>query len=129
MSTPQHPQKKKGLSGFAIAGIGCLGLLIVIFLGGGFVVAKFMPQLKEMAEDPSKMVIWALEKNPDIEVIKKDDVKREITYKTKSTGEVVTVSYEDLAQGKMKPDNKEVIPAEEAPAPPQIAPPAPPANP
>jgi hypothetical protein len=106
-SPPPHP--KKGLSGFAIAGIGCLGILVLLFLGGGFIVAKYMPQFKEkMAEfekDPAKAAVWALELNPDIEVLNKDDAKREITFKTKSTGETTTFSYDDLQNGKMSVKN------------------------
>lgn len=105
MSAPHGPQQKKGLSVFAIAGMGCLGLLVLLFLGGGIIVAKFMPQIKEMAaeyeKDPALFAIRILEMNPDIEVIKKDDAKREITFKTKSTGETVTITYDDLASGKM----------------------------
>ncbi|MCW0219515.1 MAG: hypothetical protein OJI67_14415 [Prosthecobacter sp.] len=101
MNTPQDPNQKKGLSGLAIAGIGCGSLLLLAFLGGGLLLAKGCSKFKEFAADPAAAVVWAMEQNPDIEVIKKDDAKREITYKTKSTGEVTTISYEDIKQGKL----------------------------
>lgn len=103
---PQHPHQKKGLSGIAIAGIGCLGIVVILFLVGGFFVAKFMPNLKEFAEDPAKAAVWVLEMNPDIEVLNKDDTKREITFKTKSTGETTTLSYDDLENGKFSVKNE-----------------------
>lgn len=101
MSHPQNPQKKKGLSGLAIAGMGCGVLLLAAFLGGGFLVAKISSKIKNFAEDPAKAAVWALEMNPDIQVLKKDDAKREITFKNKSTGETSTISYEDLEKGKL----------------------------
>lgn len=104
MSTPPSSQKK-GMSGLAIAGIGCLGILVIAFLGGGFVIAKLFPKIKEFAADPAKAAVWALEMSPDIEVLKKDEAKREITFKTKSTGEVTTLSFDDLEKGKISLKN------------------------
>lgn len=105
MSHPQNPQQKKGLSGLAIAGIGCAGLLLAAFVGGGLLVGKIGSKVKEFAADPGKAAgnaaAWALEMNPDIEVLKKNEAKREITFKNKTTGEVSTVSFEDLEKGKL----------------------------
>jgi hypothetical protein len=105
MNQPQNPNQKKGLSGLAMAGIGCGVLLLAALVGGGFMVAKIGSKVKEFAGDPAKAAVWALEMNPDIEVLKKDDAKREITFKQKSTGETSTISYEDLEKGKLTVKN------------------------
>lgn len=101
MSTPQDPSGKKGTSPWAVVGIGCGTLLLLGLLGGGLLVAKGCAKFKEFAEDPSKAAVWALELNPEIEVIEKNDQKREITYRTKSTGETTTISYDELEKGKL----------------------------
>ncbi|SKA80920.1 hypothetical protein SAMN02745166_00697 [Prosthecobacter debontii] len=98
------------MSGLAIAGIGCLGLIVLIFLAGGALVAKFMPQIREAAaefeKDPAKAAtMLALKMNPDVEVLNTDDTKREVTFKLKSSGETTTISYEDFEKGKMKIKN------------------------
>jgi len=107
MSTSTPPEEKKGLSGLAIAGIGCLVILAIALLGGGLLVAKGCSKFKEIAgdldfqKDPAKAAaLMALRLNPDIEIISTDDTKREVTFKTKSKGEVTTVSFDDLQDGK-----------------------------
>jgi len=106
MSTPPPVPQKKGISGLAIVGIGCLGLIVIAFLGGGFLVAKFMPKLKEMAgefeKDPAKAAtLMALKMNPDVEILNTDDTKREVTFKVKSSGETTTISFDDFEKGKI----------------------------
>ena len=44
--------------------------------------------------------VMALKMNPAIEIVKTDDAKGEITYRNKQSGEQVTMSFNDLAQGK-----------------------------
>jgi hypothetical protein len=107
---PPLPNEKKGMSCLAVGGIGCLVLLAAVFLGGGALVAKFLPQIKtfmsDMEKDPVKAAaMLALNVNPDIEVQSTDDEKREVTFKIKSSGESMTVSFEDLSQGKLKMTN------------------------
>lgn len=116
MNPPQLPTQKKGLSGCAIAGMGCLTIVIILFLGGGFLVAKFMPDLKQMAadfeKDPGKAAtLMALKMNPDVEVLHVDDTKREVTFKLKSSGETTTLSFDDIEKGKfsLKNDKGEKI--------------------
>lgn len=105
ISSPTPP--KKGLSGLAIAGIGCGGLLIVVLIGGGLLVAKGCSAVKQMAGDfqknPTKAAATLLVKaNPDLELVSSDDAKGEMTIKDKKTGEVTTMSFDQLSQGKFK---------------------------
>ncbi|MEZ5305026.1 MAG: hypothetical protein R3F11_30930 [Verrucomicrobiales bacterium] len=98
--TNNSTQQKKGLSPLAWVGIGCgglvlLGVIAVVGLGvWGFGKAK------EFAEDPSKIVELAVNADPNLEVVKNDADAGEFTYRNKSTGEEITISYEDIRNGK-----------------------------
>jgi len=110
VSPPALPNEKKGLSCLAMGGIGCLVLVVAAFLGGGALVAKFFPAIKTFIADAEKdparaAAMLALKVNPDIEMVTTDDEKREVTFKVKSSGETMTVSFEDLSQGKLKMTN------------------------
>jgi hypothetical protein len=110
VAPPALPNQKKGLSCVAIGGIGCLVLVVAAFLGGGAVVARFFPQIKAFIKDAEKdpalaTAMLALKVNPDIEMVTADDSKREVTFKVKSSGETMTVSFDELAQGKLKMTN------------------------
>lgn len=85
-------------------------LVVAAFLGGGALVAKFFPEIKTFIADAEKdparaAAMLALKVNPDIEVVTTDDEKREVTFKVKPSGETMTVSFEDLSQGKLKMTN------------------------
>jgi hypothetical protein len=110
VAPPALPNQKKGLSCLAIGGIGCLVLVMVAFLGGGAMMATFFPQIKSFIKDVEKdpalaAAMLALKVNPDIEMVTADDSKREVTFKVKSSGETMTVSFDELAQGKLKMTN------------------------
>jgi hypothetical protein len=100
------PPPKQGLSGGAIAGIGCGALFLLMCIGGGVLVMKGCSKVKEMAGDfkknPAKAgATLAVKANPQLEFISTDDSKGTITFKDKSSGEVMTMSYNDMAQGKV----------------------------
>lgn len=110
MSNPPPVPQKKGLSGLAVVGIGCLGLIVIAFLGGGILVAKYLPKLKEVAgdfeKDPAKAAtLLALKMNPDVEILSTDDAKREVTFKTKADGKTTTVSFDEFEKGKITVKN------------------------
>lgn len=110
IAPPALPNEKKGLSCLAMGGIGCLVLVAAAVLGGGALVAKFFPDLKafvaDVKKDPARAAaMLALKANPDVEVVTTDDEKREVTFKVKSSGETMTVSFEDLSNGKLTMTN------------------------
>lgn len=102
---PGSPAPKKGLSGLAIAGIGCGGLIVIGLIGVFILVGKACTGLKEYAQEAQKnpakaAALLAAKFNPDIEVISTDDAKGEITLKDKKTGKVTTLSFDDIKNGK-----------------------------
>lgn len=143
MSTPPGiPKEKKGMSCLAIGGIGCLVIVIALFLGGGAVVAKYFPQLKSAMEEyqkdakssPDKAAAkLGLKVIPTVQIVREDDVAKTITFKTGADGEEMTMHYEGISSGKGKPKitnskGEEVDLSQKSNgAAPVLAPPAPPA--
>ena len=105
MDTPQSPAPKKGLSGLAIAGIGCGGLIVLVIIAVFILAGKACTKINEVAGDfqknPAKAAaMLALKFNPEVEVVSTDDTKNEITIRTKKDGKTMTMSFEDVANGK-----------------------------
>lgn len=105
MDNPTAPAPKKGLSGLAIAGIGCGGLLVIVAILVFVLLGKACTKLGEVAGDfqknPAKAAaMLAMKMNPDVEIVSTDDAKNEITIKTKSDGKTMTMSFDDVANGK-----------------------------
>jgi hypothetical protein len=104
---PTPPPQKKGLSGLAVAGIGCGALLLLGGIAGGLVIMKGYQKLKEVTGDldfeknPAKSAaLMALRLNPELEIVTVNDATGEVTVKEKKSGDTVTMSFEDIAQGK-----------------------------
>lgn len=105
------PAPKKGLSGLAIAGIGCGALLLLIIAVFAYIGMTAMKKMKEVAGDdwqknPTRAAaLVAAKMNPEWDFVKADDAKGEITVKVKKTGEEITMSYNEVSQGKFKMKN------------------------
>jgi len=103
-SVPPSPAPKKGLPGIAIAALGCLGVIIlVVVVGGGLAYFGFRKATKDLdfKNNPEKSAaLLALKFNPDLEVQNTNDATHEITVKNKKTGEIVTLSFDDIKNGK-----------------------------
>ncbi|MDB6140426.1 MAG: hypothetical protein JWO94_3498 [Verrucomicrobiaceae bacterium] len=99
------PTPKQGLSTIAKVGIGCGGLFILVMLLGGLLAAKGCSKIKEFAGDYQKAPVTASAKlmvamMPDMELVKADETTKEITLKDKKTGQTVTMTLDQLKQGK-----------------------------
>ena len=106
---PVVPQKK-GLSGLAIAGIGCGALLLIGAIGAVVAVWTFAPKAKKLADDfknnPAKAAaMLAVKANPDLDLVNSDDAKGEITVRDKKSGKEVTMSFDEISQGKFRMRN------------------------
>ncbi len=97
---------KKGLHPLAWVGMGCGGLLVVAIIGIIFAVnwgkKKFDEFAAEMTANPQRAVAESILKfHPELEEVSHDDTAGTITVRVKSTGEEMTVSYDDLANGRL----------------------------
>lgn len=108
--TPPPPAggaaKKKGLPALAWVGIGCGALLILGLIAfvvvGGWIFGKAKDTLREFEENPAKVTAKAVvAANPDLEMVETDDAEGTITIRNKETGEVTTVDFEEVKQGKI----------------------------
>lgn len=110
---PVPGQPKKGLSGWAIAGIGCLVIVILGFVGAIFAGKWVWDKVQQIAQesgvslediqsnpDMAKAKIFAA-MHPDIEMVSEDAQAGTMTIKVKSSGETMTVTYKDLSEGKL----------------------------
>ncbi len=108
---PHSPVPRKVLSGLAIAGIGCCGVLLIILVVVVFTVSRIVDKVKDVAGDdwrknPARTAAMVAAKmNPDWDFVKADDAAGEITVRVKKTGEEITMSYNEVAQGKFKMKN------------------------
>jgi hypothetical protein len=100
---PMPPPAKKGTPVWVWILAGVLGLFL---LAGIAVVATgvfIYKQAKDVADNPTAALAkLAAISNPNIEVLGVDDANGKVTIKDKETGKTVTVSIDDLKQGKLE---------------------------
>ncbi|MEM9236051.1 MAG: hypothetical protein AAGB14_04680 [Verrucomicrobiota bacterium] len=102
--SPEAP--KKGLHPMAWVGIGCGGLLLIAVIVGAIAVRWGMSAYDEMVTEltthPQKV---AAEKvvslHPELDLVSEDEESGMLTIRNRATGEEITISYEDLAAGKL----------------------------
>lgn len=95
------------MSCLAMSGIGCLVIIVAIFLGGGAVLAKFWPQIQEWVAEaesnPEKAAAkLGIKVMPGSVIIREDDAKSEFTFKIGADGEEMTMNYKNI-QNSRKP--------------------------
>jgi hypothetical protein len=112
---PQETSKK-GLSGWAWAGIGCGTIVLICVIAFALLVGlckrKFDEFGKEMQANPDRkaaeMVIGI---HPDFSVVSSNDDTKEMTIRDDKTGKEMTFSYRDIADGKFAltaPDGSQI---------------------
>lgn len=89
----------------AWVGIGCGGLLVIaviaVAIGVGMLKRKVNDLQEQFANNPEKAAAeMIVSMNPDVEMVSDDETAGEMTIRVKSSGEEVTVSYADLAEGR-----------------------------
>lgn len=106
MSTTSPSQEsKKGLSGLAVVGIGCLSLVALAGIAGILLINRGCQKVKEIAAEsggnPARLMAkLAVAANPDLEIISTDEAKGEMTLRDKKSGKSITMPLNDLAKGK-----------------------------
>ena len=103
---PPAPAKKKGLPPLAWVGIGCGALVVIaliVFAVGSWLVAKKVRDVAgEFEANPAMAAAkFAVQVNPELELVESDDEAGTPTVRNKETGEVVTFNLEDIEQGKL----------------------------
>lgn len=87
-----------------MGGIGCLVIILAVFLGGGALVAKFLPQIQEYFTEaqanPEKAAAkLAIKLVPGAQILREDDTKREFTFKISDQSEELTLNYANIQSG------------------------------
>lgn len=92
----------------AWVGIGCGGIVILGIVGvvllGGFIFNKAKDALKNPGKASAELMVRA---NKDLEKVSENDATGEMTVRVKSTGEQITLKYDDLAKGKFTIKDKD----------------------
>ncbi|QUE51106.1 hypothetical protein KBB96_19900 [Luteolibacter ambystomatis] len=98
---PPAPVQKKGLPTMAWVGIGCGGIVILGIIAAVCVTMWGIGKVKDMAKNPSKASAELMVRaNKDLEKVSENDATGEMTIRVKSTGEQMTLNYDDLAKGR-----------------------------
>jgi len=100
---PGAPAPKKGMGPLGWIAIGCgaiavLGIL-ALAVGGYMFKKKIVDPIQENPTMAAAEMIVKL--NPELELVSSDPDKNTLTIREKSTGKVVTISAEDIEQGKI----------------------------
>jgi hypothetical protein len=98
---------KKSVPPIAWVGMGCGALLVVCVIVASLLVGWCKRKVDEFAKNPEKAAAEMVVKfNPDLEMVKSDDEKGEMTIRSKN-GEVMTFSYKDIAEGRITVRDKD----------------------
>lgn len=105
MSNGQQAPAKKGIPVWAWIGIGCAAMvilvLIVVMVGGFFVARKVQDVAADFEANPAMATAKMIVKlNPELEEVSTDEEAGTITVRNTKTGEVITVNFEDIEEGK-----------------------------
>jgi cytoskeletal protein RodZ len=103
-STPE-PAAKKGLSGWAWAGIGCGTVLLICVVVSVLLVGWCTRAVNDFSNDMKanperKAAEMMIGIHPDFSVVSSNDETKEMTIKEDKTGKEMTFSYKDIADGK-----------------------------
>lgn len=107
-STSGPVVEKKGMPVIAWVGIGCGGILLLAIIGLIALGGMFFKAAKKVMDNPAKASAeFALRANKDLEKVAENDQSGEMTFRVKSTGEEVTLKYDDLAKGRFTVKDKD----------------------
>ena len=105
--TEEMTPKKKGLSPLAWIGIGCGTLLVIVAVAmvvvGLIAARKFKDVAGDFKDNPEMAAARLIVKvNPELEEVSADEEAGTITVRHTKTGEIATVSIQDLKEGRIK---------------------------
>lgn len=101
--TPPPVPSQKGIPALGWVGIGCGTILVIAIVVISLLVGwckRTVGDLSEFQRNPEKAAAEMMVRvNPDLEMVSQDEATGEMTIRTKD-GEVMTMSYKDIAEGK-----------------------------
>jgi hypothetical protein len=105
MGNGEQAPAKKGIPVWAWIGIGCGALIvfvmIVVTVGGYFVANKVKNVAADFEDNPAMAAARMIVKlNPELEEVSTDPENGTITVRNTKTGEVITVNFEDIKEGR-----------------------------
>ncbi len=114
MSQPPHSQipgsevKKKGMPALAWVGIGCGGIVLIGIVCVVLAALWGFKKVKAIAWNPGKASAeFVVASNKDLEKVSENDETGEMTIRIKSSGQQLTLKYDDLAKGRVMVKDKD----------------------
>ncbi len=103
---------KKGLHPLAWVAIGCGALIVigglVLTLGLGYLGFKAKQFVEEYEENPALGVAQVIAAtNPEVEIESSDETAQTVTFRNTETGELMTINYKDLEEGRVSFESSE----------------------
>jgi len=100
--------KKKGMPTLAWVGIGCGGIILIGIVCVVLAVGWGVRKAKEFGANPGKVSAELMvSASKDLEKVSENDATGEMTIRVKSTGEQITLKYDDLAKGRFSVKDKD----------------------
>ena len=105
MSNGTQAPERKGLHPLAWVGIGCGVILVIIItavLVGGFFLARTVKDVAQDFEDNPGLAAarFIVKASPELEEVDVDEDAGTMTVRNKKTGELITVNFDDVAEGR-----------------------------
>jgi hypothetical protein len=105
MTEDQQAPQKKSTSPWVWVAAGCGGLTILAVLAGvavvGFGWFKARDFIGDVQENPARAIAeLAIQRDPDLEIVDSDESEGTFTFRNLRTGEVATLDFEDIAEGR-----------------------------
>ncbi len=106
MSQDPQAQPKKGTSPWIWVAVGCGGLtlmaVLVVVAVVGFGMFKARDFLGDVRENPVRALAQlAIDSDPELEIVESDDEEGTFTVRNLQTGEIATLDFQDITEGKL----------------------------
>jgi len=106
MSNGEQAPAKKGLPVWGWVGIGCAAMVVVMMIAGAILLSIAVKKGKEVVadleENPARTIARGIIlATPELEEVSTDDEAGTITIRNTKTGDIITMNYDDIKEGKL----------------------------